>query len=67
MLAKHSSNTVYMYTDQVMRLLSSLCVCRGVAMRDKQRHIFKHLLACKDLLLHTSLKDRVHRSGFIGH
>ncbi len=36
-------------------------------MRDKQRHIFKHLVACKDLLLHTSLKDRVHRSGFTGH
>lgn len=44
---------------QVMKLLSSLCVCQGVAMRDKQRLIYHHLLTCRDLLLQTSLHDCV--------
>ena len=46
---------------QVMKLLSSLCVCHGVAMRDKQRLIFKHLLSCNELLVQTSHHAKVHR------
>lgn len=48
-------------TCQVMRLLSLLCVSQGVAMREKQRQVYKHLIGCRDLLLQTSLKDRVYR------
>ncbi len=45
-----------------MKLLSSLCVCHGVAMRDKQRLIYKHLLNCSELLVQTSQHPKVHRS-----
>lgn len=44
-----------------MKLLSSLCVCHGVAMRDKQRLIYKHLLNCNELLVQTSHHAKVHR------
>ena len=46
--------------EKVMKLISSFCVCHGVAMRDKQRLIYKHLLSCRDLLLQTSLHDQVY-------
>lgn len=49
---------------QVMKLLSSLCVCHGVAMRDKQRLIFEHLLKCNELLVQTSHHAKVHRCVF---
>ena len=46
--------------EVVIRLLSALCVCSEVAMRDKQRLIYKHLLDCRDLLIQTSLHDHIH-------
>ena len=46
--------------DVVMKLLSSLCVCSDVAMRDKQRLIYQHLVDCRDLLIQTSLHDYIH-------
>ena len=48
-------------SHQVMKLLSSLCVCHGVAMRDKQRLIYKHLLNCSELLVQTSQHPKVYR------
>ena len=53
-----------------MKLLSSLCVCHGVAMRDKQRLIYKHLLNCSELLVQTSQHPKVHRyvdETIVGH
>ena len=46
---------------QVVSFLSSLCVLHGVAIRDKQRNIAKHLLHRKDLFLHTSTQQGVVR------
>ena len=46
---------------QVLTFLSSLCVLHGVAIRDKQRHIARHLLHRKGLFLHTSSQQGVVR------
>ena len=46
---------------KVMKLLGSLCVCQGVAMRDQQHQICQHLMQSRELLLHTSLQPKVYR------
>ena len=54
-----------------MKLLASLCVCHGVAMRDKQELIYKHLLDCSEILVQTSLHSTIYWyvncMGMYGH
>ena len=44
---------------QVMKLLSSLCVCHDVAIRDNQQLICDHLMYYKDILLHTTMCQKI--------
>ena len=46
-------------TPQVLDLLCSLCMCRGVAVRSNQNVICDHLLSGRDLLLQTQLCNQV--------
>ena len=49
-------------SPQVMQLLGVLCVCQGVAIREKQHLVCQHLLQSRHLFLHTTLHHQIHWS-----